>query len=322
MRILKKIALPLFFVVALSIMLSACKKDENNKKNPIITWANPADINYGTMLSVIQYNATADVPGTFVYKPAIGSVLPVGANQKLSVNFIPTDGGTYNAVSKDVLINVLPAGQSFANFNPTATYGTLIDIDGNVYKTIVIGTQTWMAQNLCTTRYRNGDSIPEVRDNTAWKNLNADAYCNYQNIKDKDTIATMGRLYNWFAVSSNKNLAPEGWHVATDADYTSLSTFLGGDATCGGKMKESGIAHWKTPNTGATNEIGFTAFPAGRREYTDGSFINIGFDAFLWTSSAYNPDYSWYRYLDYNTTSVNRANFHKQYGFSVRCVKD
>jgi uncharacterized protein (TIGR02145 family) len=137
---------------------------------------------------------------------------------------------------------------------------------------------------------------------------------------DKDKIATMGRLYNWFAVTDNRNIAPVGWHVATDAEWDTLTTYLGGNA--GGKMKENGTSHWNSPNTGATNSSGLTALPGGRREYTDGSFINNGYNGFWWTSSAYNPDYSWYRFLNYNDAEVIRANFHKQYGFSVRCVKD
>jgi uncharacterized protein (TIGR02145 family) len=129
-------------------------------------------------------------------------------------------------------------------------------------------------------------------------------------------------LYNWFAVSDSRNIAPTGWHVATDADWLELSSFLGNENVAGGKLKETTTKHWNSPNTGASNESGFTALPTGRREYTDGSFINLGYDGFWWTSSAYNPDYSWYRYLHYNVAEIFRANFHKQYGFSVRCVKD
>jgi uncharacterized protein (TIGR02145 family) len=110
--------------------------------------------------------------------------------------------------------------------------------------------------------------------------------------------------------------------VATDADWLELSSFLGNENVAGGKLKETTTKHWNSPNTGASNESGFTALPTGRREYTDGSFINLGYDGFWWTSSAYNPDYSWYRYLHYNVAEIFRANFHKQYGFSVRCVKD
>lgn len=313
-----------YFILAVlsGLAFSSCKKDAAPKKEPVISWENPADIHYGTLLSALQLDATADVPGTFVYTPAADTKLTVGANQEIKADFIPTDASAYNSGSKTVIINVLPAGQSNALFNAGSTYGTVTDIDGNDYKTITIGTKTWMAENLRTTRYRNGDSIPEVTGNTAWKNLKTHAYCNYENTADLDKIATFGRLYNWFTVSDSRNIAPVGWHIATDAEWTLMSTSLGGESTAGGKLKESSTFHWKGPNTGASNSSGFTALPSGRREYTDGSFINLGYDGFWWTSSAYNPDYSWYYYLHYDVANAYRANFHKQYGFSVRCVQD
>jgi uncharacterized protein (TIGR02145 family) len=318
----KKAPAYLLLIILVASLLNGCKKDETSKKVPVITWENPADIHFGALLSATQLNATADVAGTFVYTPPIGTKLSEGLAQDLKVDFMPTDAATYANASKTVKINVLPGGASSAVFNPGVTYGTVTDIDGNIYKTATIGTQTWMAENLFTTRYRNGDTIPVVTNNTIWKNLKSDACCTYENTVNLDDIATMGRLYNWFAVISSRNLAPVGWHVATDADWATLTIFLGGETVAGGKIKETGTSHWKSPNTGATNSSGFTALPSGRREYTDGSFINNGYDGFWWTNSAYNPDYSWYRDLHYTFASINRANFHKQYGFSVRCVKD
>ncbi|MFZ4546547.1 MAG: fibrobacter succinogenes major paralogous domain-containing protein [Bacteroidales bacterium] len=322
MKSLKKIQIFITSILLLTSFSFGCKKDETTKENPVISWGNPADIRFGTLLSDIQLNATADVPGTFVYSPAIGTKLDEGASQELKVSFTPTDEAMYNAVSKSVNINVLAGSLSTAIFNTNVAYNIVTDIEGNVYNTIVIGTQIWMAENLRTTKFRNGDAIPEVTGNTDWKNLNSAAYCNYENTADAIKIATMGRLYNWFAVSNSRNIAPEGWHVATDADWIAMRTFLGGENIAGGKLKETGSKHWISPNTGATNSSGFTALPSGRREYDNGTFINNGYDGFWWTSSAYNPDYSWYYDLHYTFASINRANFHKQYGFSVRCVKD
>jgi uncharacterized protein (TIGR02145 family) len=321
MKIIKKIHI-LLLISFLILSAIGCKKGETIKSNPLVTWENPADIRFGTTLTSTQLNATANVAGTFVYTPAPGTILNEGINQKLNVSFSPTDVDTYNTVNKSVTINVLPGSQSTAIFNPGLTYGIMTDIEGNVYSTIIIGTQTWMAENLRTTKFRNGDAIPEVTGNTDWKSLSSAAYCNYENTTDAVKIATMGRLYNWFAVSDSRNIAPEGWHVATDADWIALITSLGGETIAGGKLKETGTTHWISPNTGATNGSGFTAIPAGRREYDSGSFINNGFDGFWWTSSAYNPDYSWYYDLHYTFASINRANFHKQYGFSVRCVSN
>lgn len=307
------------FIVAIIILTVRCT-EEDPKIDPVITWENPSDIAFGTLLSSTQLNATADVPGTFVYTPTLGTQLSEGVNQELTADFTPADESSFSAATKTVIINVTSG--SSALFNPAITYGTVSDLDNNVYRTVTIGTQTWMAENLRTTKYRNGDEIPEITSNTSWKDLTSDAYCNYGNTTDMDDVATFGRLYNWFAVSDSRNLAPVGWHVATDAEWTTLATFLGGATEAGGKMKETGTTHWNSPNTGANNSSGFTALPAGRREYTDGSFINSGFNGFWWTSSAYNPDYSWYRQINYDGAIINAANFHKQYGFSVRCVKD
>jgi len=313
-----------FLMIILSAaIINGCKKDEaSEKKTPVITWGTPSDIFFGELLTTTQLNATADVPGTFTYTPPLGTKLNVANDQVLKVNFTPGDESVYKSVEKTVLINVLPDGTSNAVFNTSLTYGSLTDVEGTTYKTITIGTQTWMAENLRTKSYRNGDEIPEVTGNTDWKNLSTHAYCNYENSTDRDQIATIGRLYNWFAVADPRNLAPEGWHVATDADWSTLESYLGGSAVAGGKLKETTSIHWSAPNSGNTNISGFTALPGGRREYTDGSFINLGYDGFWWTSSAYNPDYSWYRYMHFDVSDCYRANFHKQYGFSVRCVKD
>lgn len=312
----------ILLILLTATLLAGCKKEETVKKDPIISWENPADIFFGELLNASQLNATADVPGTFVYTPDSGTRLAVGEDQALKVVFTPTDQSTHEITDKTVYIDVLPNGISNAIFNSTLAYGIVTDVEGTIYKTITIGSQTWMAENLRTTSYRNGDKIPEVTGNTAWKNLTTAAWCNYENSVDRDQIATLGRLYNWFAVSDSRNLAPEGWHVATDADWSDLESYLGGSSVAGGKLKETTTLHWSTPNAGILNQSGFTALPGGRREYTDGSFINLGFDGFWWTSSAYNPDYSWYRYIHFDATECYRANFHKQYGFSVRCVKD
>jgi uncharacterized protein (TIGR02145 family) len=315
--------LKILMTVIILFLIGSCQKVETSSKNdPVITWENPSDIPYGTLLSATQLNAMSDLPGTFFYTPAAGTKLNEGANQDLKADFTPTDQSTYNTASKTVKINVISGGVSSAVFNPDLTYGTVTDIENNVYKTITIGTQTWMAENLRTTKYRNGEAIPEVTGSTEWKNLKTAAYCNYENTTDKDKIATFGRLYNWYVVTDSRNIAPAGWHVATDAEWTALTTYLGNESLSGGKLKETGTSHWKSPNTGASNGSGFTALPGGRREYDTGAFINLGYDGFWWTSSAYNPDYSWYRYLHYDVANIYRANFHKQYGFMVRCIRD
>lgn len=206
----------------------------------------------------------------------------------------------------------------------TTSSGTVTDIDGNVYQAVTIGTQVWMAENLKVTKYRNSNPIPNVTDGGVWSGLSTGAYCEYDN--DINNVATYGRLYNWYAVDDSRNIAPDGWHVPTDAEWQTLVDYLGGDAVAGGKLREAGTTHWKSPNTGATNESGFSALPGGDR-YRDGTFYNMGEDAFFWSSTEYllRPPmgyYALYRHLIYYHSHVNHFNGHKRGGSSVRCVKD
>ncbi len=195
---------------------------------------------------------------------------------------------------------------------------TITDIDGNTYRTVQIGEQCWMAENLKVTHYRNGDQIPEVTDSLAWIRLTG-AHCSYNN--DTTYVATYGRLYNWYAVSDSRNLAPAGWHVPSDGEWQTLVDYLGGDAVAGGKLKESGTSHWQSPNTGATNESGFTALPGGYRFYT-AHFNFLGSQAIFWSSTEIGPDYAWYRILGYFYLQVTRDDLLWRCGMSVRCVKD
>ena len=199
---------------------------------------------------------------------------------------------------------------------------TVTDIDGNVYHTVTIDTQTWMVENLKTTRYRNGDPIPNVT-NVAWDGLTTGAYCWYNN--DEATYkAGYGALYNWYAVADGRNIAPAGWHVATDAEWTTLTTFLGGESIAGGKLKERGIAHWHSPNYGSTNESGFTALPGGYRSGYGATFNQIGYSGYWWTSTEYYPAASAYsRSMGYDYSGADRNYYYNDIvGFSVRCIKD
>lgn len=313
------------FIVLFVILVSNCKRDDpssSSKKDPIITWATPSDISFGTLLSVTQLNATANVPGTFIYSPPIGTKLNEGTNQDMKVDFTPTDAATYNAVSKTVKINVTKAtgsgGVSSIVFNQSKIYGTVTDIDGNVYKTIIIGTQTWMAENLRTTNYRNGESIPNVTDNTVWTNLTTGAYCNYENTIDKDKIATYGRLYNWYTIADYRILAPKGWHVPSDTEWETLTRYLGNEMFAGGKMKEIGTTHWNSPNKGATNESGFSSLPGGFRF---SSFSGIGELGFYWSSLS-DQSNAYIRNQNYNYSNNFRSGCGMRNGLSIRCIKD
>lgn len=208
---------------------------------------------------------------------------------------------------------------SSCNKNENEPSNIVKDIDGNVYHTINIGTQVWMIENLKTSKFTNGDPIPNITNAKEWSDLTTGAYCDYLNSSGNST--TYGKLYNWYAVNDSRKIAPVGWHVATDAEWATLITYLGGESVAGGKMKETGTTHWKSPNTGATNGSGFLALPSGNR-YDTGDFDDIGYSCKWWSSTESATDNSYHRYLNYNTSNASRDSFSKTGGASVRCVRD
>jgi uncharacterized protein (TIGR02145 family) len=200
------------------------------------------------------------------------------------------------------------------------------DIDGNIYKTVTIGTQVWMAENLKTTKYNDGAAIPLVTDDKEWGLLTTPAYCWYKN-DSKSNRNTFGALYNWYTVNTNK-LCPKGWHVPTDSEWTTLTTYLGGESVAGGKLKEKGITHWESPNVDATNESGFTAVSSGDRNYAgtfDLSGSNVIYfrsNGYWWSSTEVYTANAYYRRLYNSFSEVYRSPSAKQYGYSVRCLHD
>jgi uncharacterized protein (TIGR02145 family) len=214
----------------------------------------------------------------------------------------------------------LDAQDSALFLSPEATDEVVLDYDGNLYNSVTIGTQTWLKENLKTTKYNDGTSVPLVTDNTAWSNLSTPGYCWYNN--DIFFKNPYGALYNWYAVNTGK-LCPAGWHVSTYSDWYTLETYLGGSDVAGGKLKEAGTTHWKSPNTGATNESGFTGLPGswransgyfGSQYYEGGSYWGSGSN----TGSTYAEIWN----LFYLNATVSIVSQYKKAGFSVRCVKD
>jgi uncharacterized protein (TIGR02145 family) len=193
------------------------------------------------------------------------------------------------------------------------------DIDGNVYNTVQIGNQVWMKQNLKTSRYNDGMDIPNYLSNQNWSGQNTGAWSYYNN--DENYNSLYGKLYNWYAVETGK-LCPTGWHVPTDNEWTILTDYLGGESVASPKLREVGTDHWTSPNTGATDEVGFTALPGGYRQ-DSGGFQLTRNDGYWW-SSTLNPDNNnyWFRWLIYNGASVARYFTNKRFGFSVRCLRD
>ena len=196
---------------------------------------------------------------------------------------------------------------------------TVQDIDANIYNIIQIGTQLWMKENLKTSRYSDGNTIPLVTDNTQWSNLTSPGYCWYNN--DKGTFGgTYGALYNWYTVNTGK-LCPTGWHLPNELEWSTLTSYLGGTGVAGGKLKESGMSHWNDPNTGATNETGYTALPGGYRSY-GGNFAAIGATGAWWSSSETDAASAGTRGLRYDSGSVDSYINGKMHGFSIRCIKN
>jgi uncharacterized protein (TIGR02145 family) len=197
------------------------------------------------------------------------------------------------------------------------------DCDGNSYKTLKIGNQIWMAENLRTTRYSNGDAIPEVTADADWAGLSTGAYCWYNN--DVANKTKFGALYNWYSVQDSRNIAPSGWHIPTDADWTILETYLGGGSVAGGKMKSSSI--WKSPNTGGDNSSGFTALPGGYRNGVYGTCEQMSILTYWWSATGSDLVImglrnAWFRVVSYDYTALSRATINVRSGFSLRCIKD
>ena len=209
------------------------------------------------------------------------------------------------------------------NQSPVGTYGPNIDdVEGNSYKTVYIGTQQWMAENLKVSKYNDGSDIPNITDATDWGNLTTGAWSYYNN--DVANNDKYGKLYNWYAVSNttngNKNVCPTGWHVPTDAEWTLITDYLGGENVAGSKMKEVGTTNWNSPNTDATNEVLFTAIPGGGQDW-DGSYNSIGNLCYFWSVTEFDSYDAWNRGLG-GYSYIARNHNGKRIGLSVRCVKD
>jgi len=203
--------------------------------------------------------------------------------------------------------------------NPVVVPTTVADIDGNVYHTVTIGTQVWMVENLKVTRYNDGTAIPYVPDSADWVALKTQGYCWYGNNASANKNS-YGALYNGYVLSSGKNIAPVGWHIPADSEWTILTTWLGGENVAGDKLKEAGSAHWSIMNVSATNESGFTALPGGYRG-SFAKFAGMGSVGFWWSSTPYGYGFL-YRYMYDNDSRVESGNINKEWAYSIRCIRD
>jgi uncharacterized protein (TIGR02145 family) len=194
---------------------------------------------------------------------------------------------------------------------------TVKDIDGNTYNIVQIGDQFWLKENLMVTKYRDGHPIPNNADSTVWANLTLGGRCYYDN--DADNNGTYGSLYNWFAVDNERGLCPTGWHVPTDAEWTELVEYLGGEYIAGGKMKTTTL--WEAPNEGATNNSGFSALPAGERTF-ESEFKELGFMGTWWSQTQDSEEVGISYHIENSFANIGRNYNNKKAGFSVRCIKD
>lgn len=230
-----------------------------------------------------------------------------------------TGTGSYTTNLTGLLSNTTYYVRAYAINSNLTTYGneySFITLPQPNFTTIC--SQVWMTNNLDVTTYRNGDTIPQVTNLAQWSSLNTGAWCYYNN--DSANGKGYGKLYNWYAVNDARGLAPQGWHVASDSEYTILSNCLGGLTVAGGTMKETGTTHWLSPNTGATNSSGFTAVGGGYRNQI-GNFFSLGGNSYLWSSTS-NSGTIWYRSLGSSNASLFRSSAIRLNGYAVRCVKD
>lgn len=287
---------------------------------------------------ITEVTVTTAICGGSVTDEGASNVIERGVCWSTSPNPTVSDGRTSDGIGKGAftsnLTKLLPntkyyvkaycinsEGTAYGNILSFTTLDGVVDADGNVYQTVKIGTQTWMAENLHTTKFRNGDPVPYIHDDYQWGSLTTSAaYCDYNH--EAANVEKFGRLYNWYAVTDSRNIAPVGWHVPTDYEWVTLIEFLGGENVAGGKMKTIGTSIWTSPNTNATNSSNFSALPAGGRNNGNGFFQGLYGFAVFWSSTEYVSTASWYVQLIYNQESISHTFTYKPSGFSVRLIKD
>jgi len=249
-----------------------------------------------------------------------------GIQANVNMSYTAGERLKYTAVSgnnKTVMTDI-----PTANKTVTFAFTECKDGDNIYYPVVTINTQVWMAENLKTTQYNDGHYIINITDISEWFTQQEGAYCDFDNTPSNSN--TYGRLYNWYTVDNNaatkvysnggRNVCPTGWHIPTDTEWTTLITYLGGEEVAGGKLKETGTDHWVI-NTAATNETGFTALPGGYRE-GGGTYREIGWQGYCWSATESGGIMGYGRNVYYDNSRANRTNLGKNYGLSVRCVKD
>ncbi len=288
-----------------------------------------------------NYNTTVifEYGETILYGSSIAvneGTITGNTNESITANLTSlTQNTTYHFRVKAVSSEGTSYGDNMTYTTPAA----VTDINGNTYDVVIIGNQVWMKENLKVSKYPNGDAIPFIDNNAIWGDLldgnTSDAYCVYGDSNNDGTVNVTypdyGYLYTYSAAigdnwsrdfTANQGVCPDDWHIPTDAEWRKLIDYLGGTSVAGAKLKENGFSHWQYPNTGASNESGFSALPGGRRVGTNGAFGSSVYQSYLWSATEATGTASWLHILNYNNAEANRGGSSKSSGFSVRCVKD
>ena len=324
MKTTKRIRFYTFFLVALVFVVTgSCKKEK--QALPQLSTMSLTNI---TSTSVVSGGSISSDGGSTII--AKGVCWSTDIDPTVSDN-ITSDGTGNSSFSSSV--TGLSSGtnyymRAYATNADGTSYGNefifilpLTDVDGNIYNTVMIGSQAWITMNLKTTRFSDNTEIPLVADNTAWSVRSTPAFCWYRNDKSSN-IANYGALYNWFAVNTGM-LCPTGWHVPTEKDWSTLTDCIGGENIASGELKEVGSDHWFSPNIGASNDFGFTALPGGYRTgLATGFFRARGFAGWWWASTEDQPISARGRQMTFDAGDIARGSALKQNGYSVRCVKD
>jgi len=343
----------LFIAFALTSVLVACKKESttptNNNNN---TTTNSAVINsldcssvlvVGTLKKdelasqVTVYIDYAGGNGKAYSTSTISSTGVSGLTAKMEAGVLNTGEGQFTYIvsgtptsAGNAVFAISIGGQtcsfeiavSDANQTVIKAGETITDVDGNQYKTVQIGEQQWMAENLRTTKFNDGTMIPLAIDNSSWLNAGVPARCYYDN---NISNAKYGALYNWSVIGqydvNSKNVCPSGWHVSRNIDWSDLEKYLGGSDVAGGKLKEAGFLNWDSPNSDATNAALFNALPGGLRT-SNGDFYWIKQRGYWWTATEQNGMDAIYRIIKYDSGEINWSYEYKKMGMSIRCVKN
>ena len=315
------------------LLLFSCSPDSTPPKSTSITTSLISDVNFTTVSSGADIASDGGQPIT-----ARGLVWSSAHNPTFDgmIGSFYVDGGKGSGTFSSQISNLELGSTYFVRAYAINSLGTFYgneltfttktfslgggtdDFDGNKYNSIILDKQEWLQSNLNVSHYRNGDPIPEEEDDIKWQNLTTGAWC-YAESKTENGIV-YGKLYNWYAVNDSRGLAPLGWHIPTDKEWNTFSDLLGGDMNAGGRMKEKSNIHWILPNQAATNSSGFTGLPGGFRAQNYSSFVKL--NSFWWGSTENNGG-AFTLSLIYNTGYITKtSSFPKNYGLSVRCLKN